>query len=68
VTKERGPFRVIGWGPFRMPGEKRRMAALHEKYDQGESCIETASCEEGDHTYTWPCDLAPGTGSEAGDE
>jgi hypothetical protein len=22
------------------------------------SCIETASCEEGNHTYSWPCDLA----------
>lgn len=28
-------------------------------------CVKTASCEEGDHTYTWPCDLAPGTGREA---
>jgi hypothetical protein len=21
-------------------------------------CTVTASCEEGDHSYTWPCDLA----------
>lgn len=22
------------------------------------SCVEQASCVEGDHTYSWPCDLA----------
>lgn len=34
-------------------------------------CTVHASCEEGDHTYTWPCDYAPGTGRLAkpvGDE
>jgi hypothetical protein len=25
---------------------------------EAKSCTETASCEEGDHTYSWPCDLA----------
>lgn len=25
-------------------------------------CTEDTSCEEGHHTYTWPCDYAPGTG------
>jgi hypothetical protein len=30
--------------------------------DQPPSCTEDASCESGDHTYTWPCDFAPGTG------
>lgn len=22
------------------------------------TCTETASCQPGDHTYSWPCDLA----------
>lgn len=26
------------------------------------SCIKDASCEEGDHTRSWPCDYAPGAG------
>lgn len=25
-------------------------------------CTVDTSCEEGHHTYTWPCDYAPGTG------
>lgn len=27
-----------------------------------EPCIEHASCEPNDHTYSWPCAWAPGTG------
>lgn len=26
------------------------------------SCTEVTSCEDGNHTFTWPCDHAPGTG------
>lgn len=32
--------------------DKQLRAAL------GSACIETASCEEGDHSYSWPCTLA----------
>jgi hypothetical protein len=39
-----------------------RDAADHLSQMDDESCTQTASCEEGDHTYTWPCDFAPGTG------
>lgn len=30
-----------------------------------QGCVETASCDIGDHTRTWPCDYAPGTGALA---
>lgn len=26
-------------------------------------CERTASCEPGDHTFSWPCEYAPGTGT-----
>lgn len=29
-------------------------------------CTVDASCEDGHHTYSWPCDYAPGTGRLAG--
>lgn len=28
----------------------------------GFDCTQDASCAPGDHTMTWPCDYAPGTG------
>ena len=31
----------------------------------GLSCVTQASCEIGDHTRTWPCEYAPGTGALA---
>jgi hypothetical protein len=31
------------------------------------TCTTDASCEDGDHTLTWPCDFALGTGRAAAD-
>lgn len=30
--------------------------------DQAVSCTVDASCGEGFHSFSWPCDYAPGTG------
>lgn len=36
--------------------------AAEQYAEHATPCTEDASCEEGDHRYTWPCDYAPGTG------
>ena len=33
ATEDEYPLRTVGWGPFRLPSERKRMQRLKEKYD-----------------------------------
>jgi hypothetical protein len=41
------------------------LAADWHGAERNVTCTDAASCEDGDHSYTWPCDFAPGTGRHA---
>lgn len=60
------PIGFIGVLPWKVPASARAAGRenrvwtpeYHAAFERRTSCTETASCEDGYHTYSWPCDLA----------